>query len=207
MIYRNGGKRALDVAVALAVLALLAPVLAIVALAIKLTSPGPIFYTQERIGRDGRPFRFIKFRTMVVGAEHIGAGVLCLRNDPRVSAIGRWLRRFSLDELPQVFNVLRGEMSIIGPRPGLAYQVVKYTAEQRRRLTVLPGITGWAQVNGRNALSWDDRIRLDLEYIDRMSFVLDVRILARTARTVLIGGDMLAAKDYFNEKALGRHGD
>jgi lipopolysaccharide/colanic/teichoic acid biosynthesis glycosyltransferase len=203
VIYRNIGKRAFDVVLSVLVLILLAPVLVVAALAIKATSRGPIFYTQERVGRGGRPFRFIKFRTMVVGAEKMGAGALCLQNDPRVSAIGRWLRRFSLDELPQVFNVLRGEMSVIGPRPGLDYQAREYTPEQRRRLTVLPGITGWAQVNGRNSLSWDERIRLDLEYIDRMSFVLDLRILIRTAKTVLGGGDMLAARDYFKDKALG----
>jgi lipopolysaccharide/colanic/teichoic acid biosynthesis glycosyltransferase len=202
-MYRTFGKRAFDLVLSVGVLIVLAPLLLVIAIAIKATSRGPVFYTQERIGKDGRPFRFIKFRTMVVGAEKIGAGVLCLQNDPRVSAVGRWLRRFSVDELPQVFNVLRGEMSVIGPRPGLAYQTREYTPHQRRRLTVLPGITGWAQVNGRNSLSWDDRIRLDLEYIDRMSLTMDLRILLRTAKTVLVGGDMLAAKDYFKDKALG----
>ena len=205
MIYRQFGKRVLDLAISLAVVVLLAPVLAAIAVAIRLTSRGPVFYLQERIGKDGRPFNFIKFRTMVVGAETIGAGILCVAGDPRVTAVGRWLRRFSVDELPQVFNVLRGEMSVIGPRPGLGYQAQKYTPEQARRLTVLPGITGWAQVNGRNSLSWDDRIRLDLEYIDRLSWWLDLRILLRTAKTVLAGGDMLAAKDYFKEKAVGPH--
>jgi lipopolysaccharide/colanic/teichoic acid biosynthesis glycosyltransferase len=148
------------------------------------------------------PFQFIKFRTMVVGAEKIGAGILCVKDDPRVTSIGRFLRRFSLDELPQLFNVLRGEMSVIGPRPGLDYQAQKYTPEQRRRLTVLPGITGWAQVNGRNALSWEERIRLDVQYVERLSLGMDIRILFRTARTVVAGGDMLAAKDYFKDKAL-----
>jgi len=202
MIYRAFGKRAFDITLSLVVLILLGPGLLLVALAIKLTSRGPVFYLQERIGKDGVPFQFIKFRTMVVGAEKIGAGILCVKDDPRVTSIGRFLRRFSLDELPQLFNVLRGEMSVIGPRPGLAYQASKYTPEQRRRLTVLPGITGWAQVNGRNALSWDERIRLDVQYVERLSLWMDIRILFRTARTVVAGGDMLAAKDYFKDKAL-----
>ena len=204
-LYRTFGKRLFDVALSLSVLILLAPALIAIALAIKLTSRGPVFYTQERIGKDGRPFPFIKFRTMIVGAEKVGAGILCVRDDPRVTAVGRLLRRFSIDELPQLINVLRGEMSVIGPRPGLAYQAEKYTAEQRRRLAVLPGLTGWAQVNGRNSLTWDERIRYDLEYVERCSLWMDLRIVVRTARTVLAGGDMLAAKDYFNEKAIGPH--
>ena len=201
-MYRRYGKRALDLAGSLAVLVVLAPLLALAALAIRLTSKGPVFYLQERIGKDGIPFQFIKFRTMIVGAERTGAGILCLQDDPRITGIGRILRRLSLDEIPQLINVLRGEMSLIGPRPGLAYQVKEYTAEQRRRLTVLPGLTGWAQVNGRNSLSWDERIRLDLEYINRLSFLMDLRILVLTVRTVLAGSDMLAAKDYFQEKAV-----
>ena len=120
----------------------LSPFFALVALLIKLTSRGPVFYVQERIGKNGVPFRFIKFRTMVVGAESHGAGILCLKNDPRVTSIGRLLRRSSLDELPQLINVLRGEMSVIGPRPGLAYQVKEYTPEQRRRLTGTAGDHG-----------------------------------------------------------------
>jgi lipopolysaccharide/colanic/teichoic acid biosynthesis glycosyltransferase len=200
--YQRYGKRAFDVFFGVGLLALLAPALALIALAIKASSQGPVFYTQERMGKDGRPFRFIKFRTMIVGAEKTGAGVLCLPNDPRVTLVGRWLRRFSLDELPQLVNVVRGEMSVIGPRPGLAYQVEKYTPEQRRRLMVLPGITGLAQVNGRNSLTWDQRIQYDVEYVDRLSPWLDCLILCRTVRSVLAGGDLLAAKDYFKEQAL-----
>jgi lipopolysaccharide/colanic/teichoic acid biosynthesis glycosyltransferase len=207
MVYRHGGKRTVDILLSLAVLILLAPLLLLIAIAIKVTSRGPVFYSQDRIGKDGRAFSFIKFRTMIVGAEKVGAGILCLQNDPRVTGIGRWLRRFSFDELPQLFNVLRGEMSVIGPRPGLDYQARKYSPEQRRRLTVLPGITGWAQVNGRNSLTWDERIRFDLQYVDEMSLAMDLRILARTARIVLAGSDMLAAKDYFRDKAIGRQGD
>jgi lipopolysaccharide/colanic/teichoic acid biosynthesis glycosyltransferase len=207
MLYRRFGKRVLDLVLALGGLVLLAPLLALVALAIKLTSRGPVFYVQERIGRDGVPFPFIKFRTMVVGAETQGAGILCLKDDPRVTRVGRLLRRFSLDEVPQLFNVLRGEMSVIGPRPGLAYQVEAYTPAQRRRLTVLPGITGWAQVNGRNAIAWDRRIVRDLEYVDRLSLGLDLRILVRTVRAVFERDSLIAERDYFKarEAQSGEH--
>ena len=156
---------------------------------------------QERIGKDGVPFRFIKFRTMVVGAETHGAGILCLKNDPRVTAVGRLLRRSSLDELPQLINVLRGEMSVVGPRPGLAYQVKEYTPDQRRRLTVLPGITGWAQVNGRNAITWDERIARDIEYVERLSPRMDLLVLARTLGAIVRSDTLIAEKDHFKEKA------
>ena len=181
-MYRRFGKRLCDVTLALLTLTVLSPLIALIALLIKLTSRGPVFYVQERIGKDGVPFRFIKFRTMVVGAETHGAGILCLKNDPRVTAVGRLLRRSSLDELPQLINVLRGEMSVVGPRPGLAYQVKEYTPDQRRRLTVLPGITGWAQVNGRNAISWDERIKRDIEYVERVSPRMDLLVLSAHAR-------------------------
>ena len=148
----------------------------------KLTSRGPVLYVQERIGKASVPFRFIKFRTMVVGAEKQGAGILCLKDDPRVTTLGRILRRYSLDELPQLFNVLRGDMSLIGPRPGLAYQVKEYTPFQRRRLTVLPGISGWAQVNGRNAITWDERITRDVEYVERLSFTMDLDLVPHAWR-------------------------
>ncbi len=201
MFYRRFGKRICDVTLAVLALTALAPLFALAALLIKLTSRGPVLYVQERIGKDGVPFRFIKFRTMVVGAESHGAGILCLKNDPRVTAIGRLLRRSSLDELPQLINVLRGEMSVIGPRPGLAYQVKEYTPEQRRRLSVLPGITGWAQVNGRNAISWDERIRRDLEYVDRMSPRMDLLVLGRTLGVIVRSDAQIAEKDHFKEKA------
>jgi sugar transferase EpsL len=185
MFYRRYGKRLFDLALALPGLVLLSPLLCLIAAAIKLTSRGPVFYVQERIGRDAAPFPFIKFRTMVVGAESQGAGILCLKDDPRVTRVGRVLRRFSLDEVPQLVNVVRGEMSLIGPRPGLAYQLRGYTPFQRRRLTVLPGITGWAQVNGRNALSWEDKFALDVWYVDHQSFGLDCKILWLTLLKVL----------------------
>ena len=182
-------------------LAVLSPFFALFALLIKLTSRGPVFYVQERIGKDGAPFRFIKFRTMVLGAETHGAGILCLKDDPRVTAVGRLLRRSSMDELPQLFNVLRGEMSVVGPRPGLAYQVKEYTPEQRRRLTVLPGITGWAQVNGRNAINWDERIKRDIEYVERLSLRMDLLVLRRTLGAIVRSDTLIAEKDHFKEKA------
>jgi lipopolysaccharide/colanic/teichoic acid biosynthesis glycosyltransferase len=200
MFYRRFGKRALDLLLSTAVLVALFPFLSLIALLIKLTSSGSVFYVQERIGKDGVPFPFIKFRTMVVGAETRGAGILALRNDPRVTVVGRILRRFSLDELPQLWNVLRGDMSLIGPRPGLAYQVNEYTPFQRRRLTVLPGISGWAQVNGRNAISWDERIKRDVEYIERLSFAMDLHVMFRTLGAVLKADALFAEKDYFKEK-------
>ena len=201
MFYRKFGKRLCDVTLAVLALTALSPLLALFALLIKLTSRGPVFYVQERIGRDGVPFRFIKFRTMIVGAEAHGAGILCLKDDPRVTAVGRVLRRSSMDELPQLFNVLRGEMSVVGPRPGLAYQVKEYTPEQRRRLTVLPGITGLAQVNGRNAISWDERIKRDIEYVDRLSLRMDLLVLRRTLGAIVRSDTLIAEKDHFKEKA------
>ena len=201
MFYRRFGKRVFDLVVAVLALAILSPLLCLIALLVKLTSRGPVFYVQERVGKDAVPFRFIKFRTMVVGAEKQGAGVLCVKDDPRVTTLGRILRRFSLDELPQLFNVLRGDMSLIGPRPGLAYQVKEYTPFQRRRLTVLPGISGWAQVNGRNAITWDERITRDVEYVERLSFTMDLQILFRTVGAVLKSESLIAEKDYFKAKA------
>ena len=200
MFYRRYGKRVFDLALAVPGLVLLSPLLCLIAVAIKLTSRGPVFYVQERIGRNAVPFPFIKFRTMVVGAESQGAGILCLKDDPRVTRVGRFLRRFSLDEAPQLVNVVRGEMSLIGPRPGLAYQLRAYTPFQRRRLTVLPGITGWAQVNGRNAIAWDQRIVRDVEYVERLSFAMDLRILCRTVRVVLDSDSMIAKADYFKTR-------
>jgi lipopolysaccharide/colanic/teichoic acid biosynthesis glycosyltransferase len=200
MFYRRYGKRLFDLTLAACGLVLLSPLFALIALAIKLTSRGPVFYVQERVGRHGAPFPFIKFRTMVVGAETQGAGIHCLKDDPRVTKAGRLLRRFSLDEAPQLINVLRGEMSVIGPRPGLAYQFKAYTPFQRRRLDVLPGITGWAQVNGRNAIAWDQRIVRDVEYIERLSLAMDLRILLRTVHVVLGRDNLIADRDYFKTR-------
>jgi lipopolysaccharide/colanic/teichoic acid biosynthesis glycosyltransferase len=202
--YGRFGKRLLDVMIAGGVVLGLAPLLLLIAALVKLTSRGPVFYVQQRIGRHGRPFPFIKFRTMIVGAERVGAGILCLKDDPRITPVGSLLRRFSLDELPQLINVVRGEMSVIGPRPGLAYQVQEYSEDQRRRLDVLPGITGWAQVNGRNAIPWSERIRFDLEYVDDLTLRMDLRILLRTVKAVLFRENLVAEKDYFKEQAARR---
>ncbi|HEY7836532.1 MAG TPA: sugar transferase, partial [Solirubrobacteraceae bacterium] len=157
-------RRLVDIVVSALALALLSPVLALAALAIRLESPGPVIYRQRRIGRDGEPFDVLKLRTMVPGAEHIGAGLAIDAGDPRVTRAGALLRRTSLDELPNLLNVLRGEMSLIGPRPTLPVQVEQYTPRQRGRLAIKPGITGWAQVNGRASLPWPERIELDLYY-------------------------------------------
>jgi len=179
--------RAADLSVAGVALAVASPVLALAALAVKLTSRGPALYRQTRVGKDGTDFELLKLRTMVVGAETQGAGFAVDRGDSRITPVGRVLRRLSLDELPQLWNVVRGEMSIIGPRPTLRYQVERYTPRQRRRLEVKPGITGWAQVHGRATLPWAERIELDVWYVEHRSPLLDAKILARTP-FALFGG-------------------
>lgn len=175
------GKRALDLAV-LALVAVPVGVVGLVcAIAVKATSRGPVFFRQERIGMGGRPFMVWKFRTMVAGDNPI------FPDASRITSAGRWLRRLSLDELPQLLNVAAGEMSVVGPRPTLAYQVERYDDHQRRRLAVRPGLTGLAQVSGRNALSWGDRIDLDVRYVETQSLRTDLSLIARTARTILSG--------------------
>jgi lipopolysaccharide/colanic/teichoic acid biosynthesis glycosyltransferase len=179
--------RAFDLVIAALALLVASPVLLAAAVAIRLESKGSPVYRQLRIGRDGEPFEMLKLRTMVSGAETIGAGMAVNHGDPRITRVGGFLRRFSLDELPNLVNVVRGEMSIVGPRPTIKAQVDQYTDRQRRRLEVKPGITGWAQVNGRAALPWDERIELDVWYVDNRSLVLDLKILVRTARMLLHG--------------------
>ena len=179
--------RVLDVVLAAALLLVASPLLALAALAIRLESRGPVFYRQLRVGRDAEPFQLWKLRTMVPGAESMGAGIYVLEGDARITRVGRMLRRFSLDELPNLVNVLRGEMAIVGPRPTVQEQVDRYTDRQRRRLEVKPGITGWAQINGRTSLSWPERIELDVWYVEHRSMRLDLRILARTARMLATG--------------------
>ena len=179
--------RALDVVLAALLLLVTAPLLALAALAIRLESRGPVFYRQLRVGKDGEPFELWKLRTMVPGAESMGAGIYVLEGDSRITRVGRLLRRFSLDELPNLVNVLRGDMAIVGPRPTVQEQVDRYTDRQRRRLEVKPGITGWAQINGRTSLSWPERIELDVWYVEHRSMRLDLRILARTARMLATG--------------------
>ncbi len=183
-------RRAIDVAVGGLALALAAPVIALAMLAIRLESRGRPIYRQRRVGRDGRPFDLLKLRTMVDGAEHIGAGLAVNENDSRVTRVGSLLRRTSLDELPNLLNVVRGDMSLIGPRPTIPVQVAQYTERQRGRLAIRPGITGWAQVNGRTALPWSERIELDLYYIEHRSLALDARILWRTVAIVLGGSGL-----------------
>ncbi|WP_217922486.1 sugar transferase [Miltoncostaea oceani] len=178
-------KRALDLAVAIPVTLALSPLLAGIALWVRRDSPGPAFFRQERIGFAGRPFRVLKFRTMVVGAEGMGAGLAVTDGDSRITRAGAVLRRLSLDELPQLWNILTGDMSLVGPRPTVASQVERYDDRQRRRLLARPGLTGLAQVSGRNAIPWSQRIEIDIDYIERWSMRRDLLVLARTALVVL----------------------
>ncbi len=186
--------RALDVIVACAGLLVTSPILLAAAVAIRLDSPGPVLYRHLRVGRDGVPFELWKLRTMVVGAEHQGAGLYIVDRDPRITRVGWLLRRFSLDELPNLLNVLQGDLAIVGPRPTVAVQVDRYTPHQRRRLEARPGITGWAQVHGRTALTWPERIELDVWYVDHRSLTLDLRILARTVRLLASGQGLYSSE-------------
>ena len=186
--------RALALILAAAGLVLCSPVLAAAAIAIRLDSPGPVFYRHTRIGKDGVPFELWKLRTMVVGAEHQGAGLYIETRDPRITRVGWLLRRFSLDELPNLFNVIEGDLAIVGPRPTVAVQVDRYTPHQRRRLEVRPGITGWAQVNGRTSLSWPERIELDVWYVDHRSLALDLKILVRTVKLLATGQGLYSSE-------------
>ena len=179
--------RAADVAIAGSALVVASPVLALAALAAKLEDRGPVLYKQTRVGKDGVDFELMKLRTMVVDAETMGAGYAVNEGDSRITRAGRILRRLSLDELPQLWNVIRGEMSVVGPRPTLRYQVERYDAQQARRLEVKPGITGWAQVHGRAALPWDERIALDVWYVEHRSAWLDLKILAKTPLALFSG--------------------
>jgi len=196
---RRAVKRIVDVLASGIALLVLAFPFAAVALAIKLDDRGPVFFRQERVGKGGRVFRVWKFRTMVVDAVSKGLGVVVAHNDERITRVGRFLRNSGVDELPQILNVLVGEMSLVGPRPTLAYQVERYNATQRRRLEVRPGITSLAVVSGRNALSWNERIDLDVWYIDHWSPALDLKILLRTLWCVLVTREGLYGKDGVND--------
>ncbi len=180
-------RRAVDIVVSATGLLVTSPLLALAALAVRVETPGPVIYRQRRSGLHGHEFDVLKLRTMVQGAEHMGAGLAVDEDDARITRVGAFLRRTSLDELPNLANVLRGEMSLIGPRPTLPVQVAQYSERERGRLEVKPGITGWAQVNGRASLPWADRIELDLYYIEHRSPALDARILWRTVAIVLGG--------------------
>jgi lipopolysaccharide/colanic/teichoic acid biosynthesis glycosyltransferase len=182
--------RLLDLFLASIALLLCAPLLLAAAIALRLEGAGPVLYRQQRVGKDGRLFELLKLRTMVPGSDPVGVGTVVTRDDPRVTRVGRLLRRFSLDEIPNLVNVLRGEMAIVGPRPTIEAQVVEYTPFQRRRLEVKPGITGWAQVQGRAGIPWEERIELDVWYVDHRSPALDLRILSRTFALLLSGGGL-----------------
>ena len=188
-------KHGLDKLIAFILLIAVSPVFLIIALGIKLTSKGPIFFIQDRVGKDGKDFKIYKFRTMVQNAEHIGSGIYTEENDPRITKIGRFLRKTSLDELPQLINILKGDMSIIGPRPTLRYQVDKYNEYQMGRLKMRPGVTGLAQVNGRNSLPWSKRIEYDIEYVNNYSLWLDLKIMIKTVKVVLTAEGVYGERD------------
>lgn len=191
-MYLKFGKRAIDTVLSLFVLILLSPLLLIAALAVRLTSPGPVLFRQRRLGLHGKEFTIYKFRSMTVGAEHTGSGVYSQAGDPRVTAVGRILRATSLDELPQLVNIIRGDMSIVGPRPPLTYHpwpLEQYTQEQLHMFDTRPGITGWAQVHGRKSVEWNERIRMNVWYTRHASLALDIRILLMTVFKVLRNDD------------------
>ncbi len=192
---RSGLPRVADLLIAFLALLVTAPLLVIAAVAIKLGSRGPVIFRQRRVGRAGEEFELWKLRTMVQGSDPVGIGTAVAGSDPRITKAGAFLRRFSLDELPNLVNVLRGELAIVGPRPTIPAQVELYSSRQRERLAVKPGLTGWAQVNGRVALGWDDRIELDVWYVENRSFGLDLRILARTAKLLLSGKGLTSSDE------------
>jgi lipopolysaccharide/colanic/teichoic acid biosynthesis glycosyltransferase len=179
--------RAVDVIAATVGLVVTSPLIATAAVAIKLEDGGPVLFRQTRVGKDGVDFELFKLRTMVAGAEHAGAGYAVDAGDSRITRVGRLLRRTSADELPQLWNVIRGDMSLIGPRPTLRYQVAKYTDRQRKRLHVRPGLTGWAQIHGRTTLPWAGRIELDVWYVEHRSALVDLKILLRTPAALFAG--------------------
>lgn len=187
-MYRKFGKRAIDTVLSLLALVILSPLLSITAIAIKLSSPGPVLFQQQRLGLHGKEFTIYKFRSMAVGAEHTGSGVYSEKGDPRVSTIGRFIRKVSIDELPQLVNVIKGDMAIVGPRPPLTYHpwpINQYTEEQLHMFDVRPGITGWAQVNGRKTVEWPRRIELSVYYARNLTLAFDIKILALTVLKVL----------------------
>lgn len=190
-------KRCLDVLIAGAGLLLFWPVFVLIAVCIKFSSRGPVFFLQERAGFRGKPFQILKFRTMVENADRIGTGLYVSQNDVRITRVGKILRRFSFDELPQLLHIVTGKMSLVGPRPGLPYHLERYTPEQARRLLMRPGLTGWSQVNGRNLLSWPARIEKDVWYVDNFSLWLDARILFRTFAVWISADGLYAPRERF----------
>ncbi len=191
-MYKNIIKRCIDCLFMSLVLIVVIIPMVIVALAVKIDSPGPVLFKQDRIGKNGKVFKILKFRSMCVGAEKTGSGVYSGKNDARVTRVGKIIRATSLDELPQIFNILRGDMSLIGPRPPLTYhpwEYEKYTDEQKRMFDVRPGMTGWAQVHGRKDVEWHKRIELNVWYVDHVSFWLDIKIFFMTIFKVLTNAD------------------
>jgi len=195
-----------DRTMSLLVFIILSPVLLIISVLIKLDTSGPAFFIQRRVGKNGIPFKSIKFRTMIQRATEIGLGINIQKDDERITRVGEFLRTWSLDELPQIINVLKGDMSFVGPRPTLPYQVERYTEFQRKRLYAKPGITGWAQVNGRNAISWDERIKLDVWYVENWSLWLDFKIMLKTIK-VVIKKEGLYGRDGINDDFLSAKQD
>ena len=191
-MYRNFGKRAIDTLLSVLALVILSPLLLLTAIAIKLNSPGPVLFKQQRLGFGGREYTIYKFRSMTVGAEHTGSGVYSEAGDPRVTKIGKVIRATSIDELPQLFNIIKGDMAIVGPRPPLTYHpwpIEEYTPEQLHMFDVRPGITGWAQVHGRKSVEWHERIRMNVWYTQNVSLALDLTILLMTVFKVLRNDD------------------
>ena len=191
-MYRCFLKRFLDILLSIIVLLIAAVPMLVIAVLIRFGSPGPAIFKQERIGKDGKVFRLYKFRSMCVNAEHTGSGVYSGKGDPRVTKIGRILRATSLDELPQLWNILKGDMSFIGPRPPLTYHPWKweaYSDEQKKMFAVRPGITGWAQINGRKCVEWNKRIEMNVWYVEHVSFWLDLKVMVKTFTKVLSNAD------------------
>lgn len=185
-------KRILDFIIAATATVVLSPVLFITAVAIKIDSKGPVIFKQDRLGLKGRPFKIYKFRSMATGAEKTGTGVYSFKGDSRITKVGRFIRATSIDELPQLFNILKGEMSLIGPRPALTYHpwpIEQYSEHQKRMFDALPGITGYAQVHGRKEVPWPERIELNIYYVDNVSFLMDMKILFSTVFKVLTNAD------------------
>lgn len=198
-------KRSLDILLSLIMLIGLSPILLIVGIIIKIDSKGPALFKQDRIGLNGQVFKILKFRSMTMGAEKQGTGVYSFKDDPRVTKVGAFIRKTSIDELPQLINILRGEMSFIGPRPVLTYHpwiFEEYTEEQKKRFNVLPGVTGLAQLNGRKELEWPERIKLDIKYIDDLSFRLDIKLFFLTIKKVLLMEDNYNVSSTSNKKSL-----
>lgn len=191
-MYKNFLKRLIDIVISLLFLVVLSPIFLITAIAIKISSKGPVIFTQRRLGLGGKEFDIYKFRSMVQNAEHTGSGVYSGKDDARVTAVGRIIRATSIDELPQALNMLKGDMSLIGPRPPLTYHpwpINEYTAEQKRMFDVRPGITGWAQVHGRKDVEWRKRIELNVWYVDHVSLLLDMKIFFMTIFKVATNAD------------------